>query len=117
MINRRLAATALVLLVLLAPVFPTPAQDKPAATATTEPAPPRTPERFLAVAEKLVATGKYDPKNGSTYCNWFARDFAKELLGQALPELTGQANDQLTKLATSPDWEKGILVYTPTAAG
>jgi hypothetical protein len=29
----------------------------------------------------LKATGKYEPKNGSTYCNWFARDFVKELLG------------------------------------
>jgi hypothetical protein len=117
MLSRRFGA-AFPLPLLLA-VVASPAQDKPAATAkpAAETAPPRTPDRFLAIAEKLVATGKYDPKNGSTYCNWFTRDFAKELLGYAVPELTGQANDQLTKLAASPDWEKGILVYTPTATG
>jgi hypothetical protein len=78
---------------------------------------PPAPDRFLSIAETLKASGKYEPKNGSTYCNWFARDFVKELLGQPLPELTGQANDQLTKLSASPDWEKGILVYGPGAAG
>jgi hypothetical protein len=78
---------------------------------------PRTPERFLAIAETLKSSGKYEPKNGSTYCNWFARDFVKELLGQPLPELTGQANEQLTKLGTSSDWEQGILVYSPGAPG
>jgi hypothetical protein len=78
---------------------------------------PRTPERFLAIAEQLKAGGKYEPKNGSTYCNWFARDFVKELLGQTLPELTGQANEQLTKMTASSDWEKGILVYDSSAPG
>src|SRR5262245_15730258 len=60
---------------------------------------PRTPERFLAIAEKLKEGGKYEPKNGSTFCNFFARDFVKELLGKPLPELNGQANEQLTKMA------------------
>src|SRR5207249_3823134 len=52
-----------------------------------------------------------------TYCNWFARDFVKELLGRPLPELNGQANDQITKLTASSDWEKGILVYQPNLTG
>jgi hypothetical protein len=112
----------------------TPAQDKPAAPAqptatptadepksdvkpTTEKPLPRTPERYLAIAEKLKATGKYEPKSGSTYCNWFARDFVKELLGHSPPELNGQANEQLTKMTASPDWEKGILVYKPNTSG
>lgn len=77
----------------------------------------KSPERFLAIAEKLKADGKYEPKNGSTYCNFFARDFVKELLGQPLPELNGQANEQITKMTASPDWEKGILVYKPDAPG
>jgi hypothetical protein len=88
----------------------------PAKSAAEQPR-PRTPERFLAIAEQLKATGKYEPRNGATYCNFFARDFVKELLGQPLPELNGQANEQLTKMAASPDWEKGILVYEPTALG
>jgi hypothetical protein len=117
MSTRRFGA-AFSALLLLAVVLASRAEDEPATTAkpaaeTTS----RTPERFLAIAEKLVATGKYDPKNASTYCNWFARDFVKELLGHPLSEMTGQANDQLTKLAASPDWERGILVYTPTEAG
>jgi hypothetical protein len=91
--------------------------DEPQAVATAAAEQPRTPERFLAIAEQLKATGKYEPKDGATYCNFFARDFVKELLGKPLTELTGQANEQLTKMAASPDWEKGILVYTPTAAG
>ena len=90
----------------LAGMAPGQAQEKPAA-----------PDRFLAIAETLKASGKYEPKNGSTFCNWFARDFVKELLGGPLPELTGQANEQLTKLSASPDWDKGILVYSPGAAG
>jgi len=89
------------------------ADTKPTAEETLS----RTPERFLAIAEKLKATGKYEPKNGSTYCNWFARDFVKELLGQPLPELNGQANDQISKMSASSDWEKGILVYQPTMSG
>ena len=132
--TKRLFRVASVAQFLLGAVFsaaaPARAQDKPAAPAKTadEQKPgtpetsagagkplPRTPERFLAIAEKLKAAGKYEPRNGSTYCNWYARDFVKELLGQPLPELTGQANEQLTKMAASPDWEKGILVYGPGA--
>ena len=124
---------ALLTQLFLWPVHSSPAQDRPATPAPpgaaptdagpkaeSQPAadgpPARTPERFLAIAERLKATGTYEPKNGSTYCNWFARDFVKELLGRPLPELTGQANEQLTKMAASPDWEKGILAYTPTPA-
>jgi hypothetical protein len=98
----------------LVPAADEPKDDaKPAGEQTLS----RTPERFLAIAEKLKATGKYEPKNGSTYCNWFARDFVKELLGKPLPELSGQANEQVTKMSASSDWEKGILVYQPTASG
>ena len=78
---------------------------------------PHSPKRFLEIAEQLKATGKYEPKNGATYCNWFARDFAKELLGKRLPELDGQANEQLTKMIASPDWEKAILVYDSGTPG
>jgi len=126
--TKRLFATVLLPHLLLGAMLSSPAQEKPAPRAksiavTTEGDPKgdvkvaaenplsRTPERFLAIAEKLKATGKYEPKNGSTYCNWFARDFVKELLGKSLPELDGQANEQLTKLSASPDWEKGILIY------
>ena len=96
-----------------------PTADEPKADAKPAGEEPlsRTPERFLAIAEKLKATGKYEPKNGSTYCNWFARDFVKELLGKPLPELNGQANEQITKMSASSDWEKGILVYKPTMLG
>src|SRR5262249_37506350 len=59
------------------------------------------------------ATGKYEPKNGSTYCNWYARDFVKELLGHPLPELSGQANEQITKMTASPHWERGALICKP----
>ncbi len=103
-----------------APVKPLTAplanSPKPDAKLTPEKPPARTPERFLAIAEKLKDSGKYEPKNGSTYCNWFARDFVKELLGQSLPELDGQANEQITKMTASADWEKGILVYEPKMA-
>jgi hypothetical protein len=108
-------------------VLSIPAQEKSATLAKASPDQPktegrpptakplaRTPDRFLAIAEKLKATGKYEPKNGATYCNFFARDFVRELLGQPLPELNGQANEQITKMTASSDWEKGILVYKPT---
>jgi hypothetical protein len=65
------------------------AQEKPATKPPAEKHPQPTPERFWEVARKLKDTGKYEPKNGSTYCNWFARDFVKDLLGEGLPELTG----------------------------
>jgi len=128
MMTKKLFAVVLLAQTLLGVVLSSPAQEKPAtpaksiapstaddprgeASAIAEKPLPRTPERFLAIAEKLKGTGKYEPKNGSTYCNWFARDFVKELLGKSLPELDGQANEQLTKLSASPDWEKGILIY------
>jgi hypothetical protein len=127
--TKKLVGAALLATLLVATVLPSPADERPATPKTTadeskadakpagEGTLSRSPERFLAIAEKLKATGKYEPKNGSTYCNWFARDFVKELLGRPLPELNGQANDQITKMSASPDWEKGILVYQPTASG
>jgi len=132
--NKKLFATVLLPLLLLGAMLSSPAQERPAplagsiavgtdddpkgdAKVAAESPLSRTPERFLAIAEKLKATGKYEPKNGSTYCNWFARDFVKELIGKPLPELDGQANAQLTKMSASPDWEKGVLVYDPNTAG
>lgn len=134
MTKKLLVAGLLTPLLLMGTMRLSPAQENPAAVVTTvaartadeakadvkpsaEKPLSRTPERFLAIAEKLKATGKYEPKNGSTYCNYFARDFVKELLGRPLPELNGQANEQLTKLAASSDWEKGILVYQTNSAG
>lgn len=106
------------------------AEDKPAAAVKAapgkasveekqadKPTPPITPKRFLEIAEQLKNTGKYEPRNGSTFCNWFARDFAKELLGHPLPELNGQANEQITKMTASPDWEKAALVYKEGMTG
>jgi len=132
--TKKLLGAAWLATLLLAAVLSSPAQERPSAPKKTVAVPTpdepkadtkptgeeplsRTPERFLAIAEKLKATGKYEPKNGSTYCNWFARDFVKELLGKPLPELNGQANEQITKMSASSDWEKGILVYQPSASG
>jgi len=120
--NMRRWAAALVPFILFGMALASQAQEKapaagPQGVAKAAAESSRTPERFLAIAEKLKATGKYEPKNGSTYCNWYARDFVKELLGHSLPELDGQANEQLTKMAASSDWEKGILVYGSNAPG
>lgn len=110
---KKLFGATLLIQILFGTVLSSSAQEKPDAAPATDK--PRTPERYLAIAKKLKETGKYEPKNGSTYCNWYARDFVKDLLGVSLPELNGQANEQLTKLAASSDWEKGILVYKPNA--
>jgi len=116
--TRKLFAAALLIRLFLGTMHACPADEpKAAAKPATEKPLSGTPERFLAIAEHLKATGKYEPKNGSTYCNWFARDFVKELIGKPLPELDGQANAQLTKMSASPDWEKGVLVYDPNTAG
>jgi hypothetical protein len=51
----------------------------------------------------------YGASAGATKCNYFVRDFLKELTGEDRPELAGQANDQIDQLSTSLNWESGEL--------
>jgi hypothetical protein len=48
---------------------------------------------------------RYEKDEKGTKCNLFVRDMARELLGRALPELEGRANEQYDKLKRSLDVE------------
>ena len=121
---QRLFGMALFFVLLAWTARMSPAEDKPATPAKGADAKLETgtitlypKDQFWTIAEKRIKTGVYDPKNGSTFCNYFTRDFVKDLLGHPLPELNGQANDQITKMTASPDWEKAALVYKEGATG
>jgi hypothetical protein len=69
----------------------------------------------LGVNEK----SRYEAVGKKTHCSEFVRDFAKELLGRAIPELDGQAGkqaDQLKAAAASPDSKWRSLSFSDDPA-
>ena len=57
-------------------------------------------ESFGKIASKLAGDAQYQPTaDGTTRCNYFVRDFAKQLTGTQPPELDGKANDQFAQLS------------------
>lgn len=73
------------------------------------------------VAKKLGVEEKarYQPVGKKTRCSEFVRDFARELLGRAVPELEGQAGtqaDQLKAAVASPDLKWRSLSFSDDPA-
>jgi len=65
---------------------------------------------------ELVASKKYEPKNGETYCNFFVRDVAAAAKGYlSLRDLS--ANEQIRFMAFSPEWFEGPVDAAHAWAG
>jgi hypothetical protein len=63
-----------------------------------------------AVAAIIAANkAQYEASGDTTHCSEFVRDFWSQLTSSTSADLEGQANDQITTLIASSNWDRFAL--------